>query len=369
MARDVHRSPAELAELANRFPAPILNDARANDPLPLAELFAYEEARILPFGERLIMTAGLFVAALYVDTARHGPLDSRLPIIIRPLLMSRSYSSGMAISILQRLPAAGVAIGIDPRPDWSCISRFLEIRGATYGNTWRALHEESIEDLFANVLEYLSFLREFSFTGEANVARIGTRTIHLWPFLRWDGQMLSGLRESRLIGDRGTNGEYLPTRLLFAHENVLLDPSQIEDVVDDLAPAETARLAEVAKRIGLDLPATPGEIPFDTESFIPILSDNYSRMQQLLDLIYQHANQDTRRAWVEEYLQKGLKNRPQRKQVATAARDRATVENAILALCLERDPVAVLTEYLEREPGDQLTCLRQLDPGNAVALY
>lgn len=356
-------SPTTLAGLAYRLPKPIVHDAAAGDDHQLPILFDSEEAGILPFGERLILTAGLFVSSLFAETTIRRKSDARLPNIIRPILLSRSYGIGMALSILQRLPVAGkgLNIALPPLCDSTCLARFVGLHRLTYANTFRALHDESIEDLLVSVLDYLSFLRDFEFSEtESDMATYRGRPIRLWPFIRWNGKVLSGLRESLVVDSGEPRLRPLPNRLVYVREDFNCEPPYIEDSID-VSAAESIRLAEVAQRVGISTADTEDAAPVETvETFIPLLSDNYSHMQELLDLVYKNANQKTKHDWVEQFLKKGALENPSKSAVRAAMRDRSQVENAILGLCLEDDPVTLLADYFERESEDEDLCLTQL---------
>src|SRR5438445_86147 len=140
-------SPTTLAGLAQRLPKPIVHDAAAGDDNRLALLFDSEASGILPFGDRLILTAGLSGSSLFSET-------------------------------------------------------------------------------------------------ESDMATYRRRPIRLWPFLRWDGNVLISLRETLVIDSGESRLRPLPNRLIYVREDFNSEPPYIEESID-VSAAQSIRLAEI----------------------------------------------------------------------------------------------------------------------------
>jgi hypothetical protein len=352
-------SPEHLAAAARRLPSPLLQDAAGGSADHLEDDFHYATAGLFKFGERLIYSAGLAVSALYLGLSKADDsyLDHRLLGHIRTILFSRPYDSGLAQSILERFAFAGERIGVYIQQPPQCVSGFLGLQKDTPANTFRARHLQSLEEAFAYLLDYLSFLTRLNFTGKDNAEFNGV-SISVWPFFRWDGTTLFGLRETRLSPEhRNRHLPDLPRRILYvSHE----DTDEI-DTLYDVTPLERQTLIRVAAQVGhahKDEPEGSGEI----ESFIPVITRTYNQMDELLDLIMAKASNKRKYNWLEWYLAKGAREKPKPTEVRRAMRDKTRVENAIVAYALEYDPIVLLTEYLQYETDDIEDWIKKLEP-------
>lgn len=358
MMTNVH-SAEDLARSARLLPKPLLDDAAAGMSQHLEEDFEFATAGLYKFGERLIYTGGLVIAALYLEltSGRTTSVDHRLLDHIKTILFNRPYDSGLAICILERLATAGPHIGVSPAGRPVCISNFLSLKRDTPANTYRARHQRSLETELAEVLDYLSFLRDVTFA-ETDTASFRGHSVPLWPFLRWDGSRLSAFREMRLPLNDGA----LPKRAIFVRHEDYEEHQDLSEIV----PLDRVRLAAIAERVGhihTDLSRSPHT--GDRESFIPLLVQNYARMDDLVDLIMKGANNETKSDWMHWYLQKGARAEPTAAEIQRALGDDTLVENAILAYALEYDPIVLLKDYFESEREDIRDCIRLLDPADA----
>lgn len=350
-------TPRELVTLARSLPEPLVQDAAAGSAEHLEDDFQYPTAGLYSFGERLIFSAGLATAALYIElTKTDDPrLDHRLLGHIRTVVFHRPYDAGLATCILERVAIAGAQIKIEPDGRPECIGAFLSLKRDTPANTYRARHGTSLENALARVLKYLSYLRELSFDPSSSDSAVfhGT-SVALWPFLRWDGLRLATLRETRMPQPDDDRSGGLPKRLIHVRHE---DYDEREELSEAL-PLDRLRLAAIAERVGHHHKDDATE--YHAESFIPLLVTNYSRMDNLVDLIMEEASDATKTEWVEWYLKKGARSNPTPMEIRRALRDETLLENAILACALEFDPIAVLKDYFDSEREDIPKCMRLL---------
>lgn len=364
-----HFSIDQLAHLALLLPEPVRYDACRGHDLP--GYFNYDASMsLLPFGERLILTSGLLLAASMVECSTNvGAIDPQITGIMRQLFPCGSYyNTGVAQALLAHLPAASAHLHIDVPRDGKCISKLLDLlRIGRYGNLVRAMyhtHErgESLEQILAELLDYLTFVRAFSFhPSRHDIGILNGREINLWPFLHWDGQHLWGLRHARTTAESESRKTSLPTKLLFVRE----DTNHLDEFVrddHDVSASDSVRLAEVMRHLGINVSASDERAPFEPASFIPAMSQTYPHIRSLIDLLSKHAG-DSKQVWVKQYLAKAAI-----KPTKRALNDSTTIANAILSACLERDPIEVLTSHFETHRIDQTRFLRTLAPNHCGAI-
>ncbi len=356
-----------LVQLALLLPEPVRYDACRGNDLP--GYFDYDASTsLLPFGEKLILTSGLLLAASMVECSTEvGSIDPQITGIMRQLFPNGSYyNTGVAQALLAHLPAASAHLHIDVPGNGSCISKLLEfLRIGRYGNLVRAMyhaHErgESLEQILAEMLDYLTFVRGFSFhPSRPDVGILNGREIRLWPFLHWDGQHLWGLRHARATAEGESGKASLPTKLLFVRE----DTNHRDEFVRDdheVTALESRRLAGVMCCLGISVSAE--HAPFEPASFIPAMSQTYPNIDSLIRLLSKHAG-DSRQEWVKQYLTKAA-IKPTRR----ALNDTTIIGNAILSACLEKDPVEVLASHFETHRDDQNRYLRDLARDRCTAI-
>lgn len=358
-------SPDRLVHLAQLLPEPVRYDACRGLDLP--GYFDYDPSvSLLPFGERLILSSGLLLAAAMVECSTEvGVIDPQITGIMRQLFPNGSYyNTGVAQALLAHLPAAATHLHIDAPNDASCMSKLLDfLRIGRYGNFVRALYQahergESLELILADVLNYLAFVRGFSFDpARADIGILNGRDIRLWPFLHWDGQHLWGLRHAREASHVESRKASLPTNLLFVREDRNHSDEFVRDD-HDVTAEESVWLADVMRRLGIRVSASDERAPFEPESFIPAMSQTYPHIRSLILLLSKHAG-DSRQEWVKQYLAKAAIE-PTKSGLARALKDGTTIENAILSACLEKDPIEVLASHFETHRVDQKLYLRTL---------
>jgi ribosomal protein L12E/L44/L45/RPP1/RPP2 len=93
----------------------------------------------------------------------------------------------------------------------------------------------------------------------------------------------------------------------------------------------------------------------------------HRRLPDLTSFIVAFADDGTKEKWVREYLLSSWGKQPSEDDIKRALRDKNLVEDAIVAGCVERDPIEVMTHYFSVEGKDIEDCLTRFDPSGAPA--
>lgn len=318
--------------------------------------------RILDFGTRLVLLAGLALDALYVHAALEATpgfdRDDPFEIYLRDLLFAdRGADLGLACAAVQRMGVLQGGPVADLVEDDRRVTSFVTSRPTSTGNFLRGQLACPVEEQLLHLLQHVRFLGRFAFGAPGEVTFDG-RPIELGPFLWWDGQHLWRLRRFHR-GDPPT-AQWRRTE----------DDEELE-VRLELRELELERARRIAALVQVPPSVVGGELTLESErlprSFVPMFADSHPAMTRLARQIWLKSELATRvELWTRE--------RPQEWSSFTAeelARDENFVTNAVLRQCMEKNPIAVLEAYFTREQGDQKEYLLWLtgSEGEAERMY
>lgn len=359
MRKELDASIAEqLASHSARLPVCVVKYCCVDDPSELRDFFWYP-SNIVLFGERLIHTAGLALAALYLRERKIGKdcqPDAIFEDLLRQVLFGRGYDRGHACAVVQRGGFISIGSFGEVLKDNRIVTRFIEGMPARASNFLRAEVEHPVGYTLLALLQGLDFLSVFSFEQEGTVAFRGERLV-VSPFLSWDGCRLSHFR--RLITVRP--GHYTIEQST--------DSTSNESVQQTATGLMVSQLTEIAFILGVPNSVFDGSATVGNDarpvSIFPTSAHKQPQLGHLAQLVLKNSEPATRLKLLTHYYPKYSREDVETR-LASPDGD-IFFTNEIFVKCLEEDPVAVLEEYFELEPRDPRVFIEDLTEAASVA--
>jgi hypothetical protein len=365
------RSTEDLVAALSELPPILVSDATGQPLSHLPEVLLDNTLGKLEPGERLVLSAGLITSAIYLRRISNRERDHRMDDMLRSILQDR-YGLGIAGAILGR--AAQVMPDLIPSggAPAEAVSNFATLRRPGVANSLRAQSALSVS--LWDLLSFLGFLRGIQFCDDGHTLIHEKHMIDAWPFLFWETSgaddlppQLWGLRESHGTSHSGSLVG-LPRALRFAAFRQ--DEALFRD--ENLDAFRLSEIRQLLVQIGTPFAAVEAE-SFQFRTFIPLFAHSHQKLDRVVDLLMRHTDETTRRRWVSWFLRKRLG--PENESLTSADQlrlnddvnrvlreDSVVVENAILARCVEFDPVSVLVDYFQHEERDIKPRINELCP-------
>ena len=359
-------STAQLVLGLRRVSAPVLDFLTGGRPRTLESMLRYPDVGVRGIGERLILLAGLVTCALHVDRVRRLGLaagDHRLRGYIESLLLRRTYSAALAVATIDRAQEPSIAL-VPVAGDRDALHVFLQLTRESPGNSFRARNECSLEQALAGILLRLRFLEDVRFeVHRPNQAVLGDVAFETWPFVDWNGTTIRILHEC-WAEPPDSDAERLPNTFEFESWRGLESRTEIVHATF----SDINRIAQIAALSGIEAIQGAVDERFRPELLVPLLAGTaHRRLPDLASFILANASDGTKTKWVKEYLEASWGKKATDEEITRALKDTNLVEDAIVAGCVERDPIEVMTHYFNNEGKDIPSCLLHFDPSGAPA--
>lgn len=359
-------SAIQLVPALKRLSPPVIDFLTGGRPRTLESMLRYPDVGVRGIGERLILFAGLVTCALHVDRVRRKGAeagDHRLRGYIESLLLRRTYSAALAVATIDRAQEPSIAL-LPVTGDRDALHVFLQLTRETPGNSFRARSECSLEQALNGILLRLHFLESIHLDPQSpNRLQLGDQSIETWPFVVWNGTAIKILHEC-WAEPSDDDVERLPNTFELESWRGLESRTEIVHA----GSSEIRQVAEIAALSGIDAVEGAVDDRFRPELLVPLLAGTvHRRLPDLASYILKHASDGTKKKWVKEYLQSSWGKQPSDDEINKALKATNLVENAIVAGCVERDPIEVMTHYFSVEGTGIEACLLQFDPSGAPA--